>query len=1011
MNNRSPGISKNCRFSGNRQFIALALLLMLKATLAFAQTDLTQYVNPFIGTGGHGHTFPGAVMPFGMVQLSPDTRLEGWDGCGGYHYSDSIIYGFSHTHLSGTGIPDYCDILMMPTVGEPQLKSFVNGDYKKGYASHFSHKNEIASPGFYAVHLDDDNIDAEFTVTPRVGFHKYVFPATQQANIILDLTHRDKVLDSYVKVIDSRHIEGYRRSQSWAQNQVVYFYAEFSKQMELFGIAENDSLKQNIHEAQGTNVKAYFQFHASKGEAIYIKVAISQTSMEGAQNNMRECMTWDFEAVKRDAAAGWNYELSKIEVSSRNEEQKKIFYSALYHCMIHPSLANDVDGKYLGRDFKVHQLEPGHNYYTVFSLWDTHRALHPLLTIIDQKRTADFINTFLLEYEQGGRLPVWELSSNETECMIGYHSVSVITDAAMKGIKFDYKKALEAMKHSAEMDHFGLAAYKKQGYISMEDEAESVSKTLEYSYDDWCISQMAKLVGDTSTYKEFIERGQYWKNIFDWKRGFMRPKKNGGWYSPFNPFEVNSNYTEANAWQYLFAVPEDISGLIKMMGGLDKFESKLDSLFSVSSQTAGRDQSDITGLIGQYAHGNEPSHHMAYLYDYCGAPWKTQQRVRQIMNDFYHDAPDGLIGNEDCGQMSAWYVMSAMGFYEVTPGYPNYAIGSPIFDLVKIHLENQKTFTVVTTNNSPSNKYIHSIQLPKREVESLVSGRESISMINGQDFSYNFIVNGDSIKMGMSSTAEELSIYSEIGVRIGKGIFIPNPIIQSQSNSFGKEQIIEMQVVNFPTKQKIYFTQDGTEPTIHSKKYSKPLVINSTQTIKTIAVDDYGNQSKVVTASFHKTNKNYKVTYLTNSNSQYTGSGATCLIDEESGTKDFRNGQWQGWWGDDMQLVVDLGKETSISKVGAEFLQNQSPWIFFPKALEVLFSSDGINFHDDVNTVTSLNLLTKSDSVQTVTLQTSVNKIKARYIKIIAHNYGKLPSWHISAGSNAWIFCDEIFVE
>ncbi len=519
-------------------FFVLIISLFILPSLFFlskvdAQNDFTKYVNPFIGAGGHGHTFPGAVMPFGMVQLSPDTRVDGsWDGCSGYHYSDSIIYGFSHTHLSGTGCSDYGDILLMPTVGQPILQSLVNAGYKQGYASHFSHKNENASAGNYSVHLDDDNIDCEFTVTPRVGFHKYIFPETQEANIILDLTHRDKVLDSYVKIIDSRHIEGYRRSKAWADNQVVYFYAEFSKQMETSGIAVNDSLHQNSKEAQGKNVKAFFQFHTGKGEPIYVKVAISQTSMEGAQNNMRECLTWDFEGVKSDAAAAWNYQLNKIEVSGpsdsgllrrKDEEEKTVFYTALYHCMIHPSLANDVDGKYLGRDFKVHQLEPGHDYYTVFSLWDTYRALHPLLTIIDQKRTADFINTFLLEYQQGGRLPVWELSSNETDCMIGYHSVSVIADAAMKGIKFDYKLALEAMEHSAELDDRGLKAYREKGYISMEDEGESVSQTLEYSYDDWCISQMAKLVGDSSAHREFTERGQYWKNIFDWKRGFMRP--------------------------------------------------------------------------------------------------------------------------------------------------------------------------------------------------------------------------------------------------------------------------------------------------------------------------------------------------------------------------------------------------------------------------------------------------------------------------------------------------------
>ncbi|HYV94811.1 MAG TPA: GH92 family glycosyl hydrolase [Chitinophagales bacterium] len=974
--------------------------------------DITRYVNPFVGTGGHGHTFPGAVMPFGMVQLSPDTRVDGsWDGCSGYHYSDSVIYGFSHTHLSGTGVSDYGDILLMPTINNIVMQPVYNGDYKVGYASAFSHKNEKASPGYYSVELDDDDIRVELTATARVGFHHYHYERGYMKNIILDLNHRDKVLDSYFHVLDSYTVVGYRRSQAWAQNQVVYFAMKFSEPIKMFGYSINDTVLYNetfiVTEVHGKNLKAAFGFDPANSKDMLVKVAISQTGTDGAMKNLEaELPGWDFEKVKADAQAAWSKELSKIEVSTSNEEHKKIFYTALYHCMIHPSLANDVDGKYLGRDFKVHQLEPGHDYYTVFSLWDTYRALHPLLTIIDQKRTADFINTFLLEYEQGGRLPVWELSSNETECMIGYHSVSVITDAAMKGIRFDYKKALEAMKHSAELDDRGLKAYKDRGYISMEDEGESVSKTLEYAYDDWCISQLAYKIYNSSLnsdeqkeywsiFIEYNHRGQYWKNIFDWKRGFMRPKKNGGWYSPFNPFEVNGNYTEANAWQYLFAAPQDIYDLISMMGGAEKFDAKLDSLFSVSSQTEGREQSDISGMIGQYAQGNEPSHHMAYLYDYCGVPWKTQERVRQIMT-MYTDATDGLIGNEDCGQMSAWYVMSAMGLYEVTPASPYYAIGSPLFTEVKIHLENQKIFTLIAKNNSLDNKYIQSITENGKSIEDA-----------GYFWPHSIILNGDSLIFEMGSNPKVNSNF-KIAPFMQSSLII-DPVIQSYSNSFSDQMNVTM--LSYSPRLKIYFTRDGSEPNPASEQYSTPFTINSSQTIKAIAVDDHGFQSKVVTATFRKTSKNYKVTYLTNYNSQYAGSGNMTLADEESGTKDFRNGQWQGWWGDDMELIVDLGKETLISKVGAEFLQDQSPWIFFPKAFEVMFSSDGTNFHDNANSVTSSNLLSKNESVQVTTLQIPVIRIKARYIKIIAHNYGKLPSWHVSAGENAWVFCDEIFVE
>ncbi|MCY7409438.1 MAG: GH92 family glycosyl hydrolase [Chitinophagales bacterium] len=981
------------------KLISLLFFQLLIVSYSFSQNNLSDYVNPFIGTGGHGHTFPGATKPFGMVQLSPDTRVDGsWDGCSGYHYSDTIIYGFSHTHLSGTGCSDYGDILLMPTVGNPELKPFVNGDYKKGYASHFSHKNEKATAGYYAVHLDDDDIDAAFTVTQRVGFHKYIFPSTQKANIILDLTHRDKVLDSYVHVIDSRHIEGYRRSNAWAKDQVVYFYAEFSKQMESFGIATNDSLKNKISEAKGTNVKAFFQFQTSKGEAIYIKVAISQTSMEGARNNMRECTTWDFESTKAKAQISWSWELGKIQTSGGTEEQNKVFYTALYHCMIHPSLADDVDGKYLGRDYKVHQLEPGHHYYTVFSLWDTYRALHPLLTIIDQQRTTDFINTILLEYEQGGRLPVWELSSNETDCMIGYHSVSVMADAAMKGIKFDYSKALVAMKSSAAQNTPGLNAYRNNGCIGMFDEGESVSKTLEYSYDDWCISQLAKLTGDVAAYKEFIARGQYWKNVFDWKRGFMRAKKNGGWYSPFDPFEVNFNYTEANAWQYLFAVPQDVDGLISMMGGKEKFQTKLDSLFSVSSITQGREQADISGLIGQYAQGNEPSHHMAYLYNYCGAPYKTQEKVREIMN-MYTNATDGLIGNEDCGQMSAWYVMSAVGFYQVTPAYSYYTIGSPIFDTVKINLENQNTFTIIAKNNSAANKYVTAVKLNGTAYDSIL-------------FSHRNIMSGATLELNMSSDSYN-SFQPKINFLPSKEInehaIIVNPVILASNATFIDTMHISFQTLHDDDSVLVHQTKTMGLDFSDSKFF-----IDESQSVFAVIKNKNGDSSKLVKATFTKSDKNWKVSYHPIYDTQYNGGGDLGLIDGVSGSTNFKDGTWQGWWGNDMDVIINLGELKKIKNVSAEFLSDQKSWIFFPSSMNVSYAADGINFSSSKKqgVITDSKFFDQIDSSFNLILKTKFLKpIEARYIRIRAENLKVIPAWHFSAGEKPWIFCDEIMIE
>jgi predicted alpha-1,2-mannosidase len=544
----------------------LSFLFLFFSFLALSQ-NFHQYVNPFIGTGGHGHTYPGATVPFGMVQLSPDTRIDGsWDGCSGYHYSDTIIYGFSHTHLNGTGVSDYGDIMLMPTIGEPTFDN-------KVYASTFSHQNEKATAGFYSVKLDKHNIDVRLTTSTRVGFHEYTFNESGQANIILDLNHRDKLLEGRINVIDDKTIEILRRSEAWARNQYVYARIEFNVPMK---VSKTNKSNSESLEISGMS----FSKQVKKREKILVKVSLSPTSYEGAKLNMSEIKGWDFEKVKKEAEQLWNKQLSKIEITESDLDKKTIFYTALYHTMVQPNIAQDIDGKYRGRDNKIHQTE-GFDYYSVFSLWDTFRAAHPLYTLIEKKRTADFINTFLKQYEQGGRLPVWELSSNETDCMIGYHSVSVMADAMAKGITgFDYEKAFEAAKHSAMLDHLGLDAYKKNGFISMDDEHESVSKTLEYAYDDWCIAQMAQILNKKEDYDYFMQRSQSWKNVFDWNTGFMRPKKNGGWDKPFDPREINNNFTEGNSWQYSFFVPQDIEGMIQAYGGNEKFEAKLDEMFN-----------------------------------------------------------------------------------------------------------------------------------------------------------------------------------------------------------------------------------------------------------------------------------------------------------------------------------------------------------------------------------------------------------------------------------------------
>ncbi len=969
-------------------------VVLLISASSFAQTNYAKLVNPFIGTGGHGHTYPGATAPHGMVQLSPDTRLEGWDGCGGYHYDDNYIYGFSHTHLSGTGIPDYCDILVMPMVGKPSPDN-------KIYGSTFSHKSEKASAGYYSVTLNKGLIETAFTATERVGFHRYSFWNANDNSIILDLKHRDEVLESSLKIEDSVTVSGMRRSKSWAQNQYIFFVMKFSKPMKKFGVWNEDKLVNKLigDTISSKNLKAFFQFDLSSDYNIYIKVALSPVSVEGAKKNLAaELPGWEFNKVKDDAEKKWNTELSKIEVTG-DEEKKKIFYTALYHTAVVPCVNMDVDGTYRGRDNNIHKAE-GFTYYSVFSLWDTYRGAHPLYTIIDRARTLDYIKTFLAQYKEGGRLPVWELASNETECMIGYHSIPVIVDAYMKGIAdFDTKLALEAMLHSANMDHFGLAAYKTKGLIESDDEQESVSRTLEYAYDDWCIAIFAKAIGNQKVYNEFIQRAQYYKNVLDPKTGFMRPRKNGDWLSPFDPKEVNNNYTEANAWQYSFYMPQDIGGYLQMTGGPDALEKKLDAMFSTTTKTTGREQSDITGLIGQYAHGNEPSHHIAYLYNYTNAPWKTQKIVHQIQTEFYKNTPDGLIGNEDCGQMSAWYVLSAMGFYQVTPGTKFYTIGTPSFDEIKILKEDKTTFIIKA--DSLHKKYFY-----VQDVEYTTDLRPQMWQIdNGRISEENGILNFF-MKSDPSVQKYRAKIIGGIP-EIKENLITINPIIQGGTISFQKTKTIP--ITSSQKDVTIYFTTDGSEPTNNSTKYTKPLIVNESKTIKAIAYNVHGKKSFVTTAVYKKMAHDWAVKLNSNYEQMYDGGGALGLIDGIRGETNWRKGNWQGYQKADMDVTIDLKTATTISTVTAGFLQDTRAWIVLPKQMIVEVSSDGVNYKTVSDTNNFLPIEDLTPQVKNVTA--TFAPIKARYVRIKAMQYGKLPAWHESPGGDTHLFVDEVEIK
>ena len=957
-----------------------------------AQKDYSALVNPFIGTGGHGHTFPGASMPFGMMQLSPDTRGADWDGSSGYHYSDSVIYGFSHTHLSGTGIPDYCDVLFMPFTGDVKWES-------KDYRSTFSHKNEKASPGYYEVLLDKGTIKAQLTTAVRSGMHQYTFPQnTKEGSVLVDLKWRDEVLESWIEKVSDHEIKGLRRSKSWAQNQYLFFYIRFEKPIKKFLVLDDDGKLENDFKAQGKNVKFVVQFDLANTKVVKAKVGISGVSAEGAMKNLdSEIKDWNFEKLRANARSAWNKELSKIDVKGGTKNQQVNFYTALYHTFLAPNIYQDVDGQFRGTDLKVHKAA-GFTNYTVFSLWDTYRGYHPLMTIINQRKTGDWINTFLHQYKYGGMLPVWELSGNETFCMIGYHSVPVIVDAFQKGIReFDTELALRAMRSYSESDRFGLKHYRQNGYLSNDKEHESASKTLEYAYDDWCIAQFAKMMGNDSVYKQYIQRAQYYKNLFDPSTHNMRGKIQGMWYTPFDPKEINNFYTEGNSWQYSFAVPQDIETLIQLHGGREAFASKLNELFTTSSQTTGRQQSDVTGLIGQYAHGNEPSHHMAYLFNYIGMPWRTQELVNKISTEFYTNDPDGLIGNEDCGQMSAWYILSAMGFYPVCPGNGEYVLGTPLFEEVTINLESGKKFVIRKTQKIKTQNAIY-IEATK---------------LNGKTSTKSYFLHTDVIKGGLlefivSNQPNKVWGTNDSDLphsKISDHPIVAVPYFDVSTNKF--KNSLSVPIRSIQQDSIFYLITDSSDHDLGMRKgnlYTHPITIHNTCKILAWGSGDKHNNS-MVSQTFYKIPSDRSINVLSKVHPMYTAGGPDALIDSIQGTSNWKTEDWQSYYDQDFEAIVDLLQVKPLNYVGIHVLQDVSPWILYPKEVIIYYSEDGNIFKETTRIKNKIDQF--NGAAQTQVLGTNVN-LTARYIKVKAINGGKLPSWHESAGNPSHIFIDEV---
>lgn len=702
-----------------------SLRSMLAMPTNVSDEDLTQFVKIRIGTGGHGHTYPGATVPFGMVQLSPDTYSVGWDWCSGYHYSDSSIMGFSHTHLSGTGVGDMLDVLLMPGTGPVKLNPGTREKPEEGYRSRFDHAQEIAEPGYYSVILRDYDIHAELSATERAGIHKYTFPQSNDSHFILDLTHAygdsaDTVIWSNLKVLNNDTILGGRSTAGWARGRQIYFAMKFSKPFKEFQIvSEETSLGKDIHEARSKRLKCSIRYQTSAGEVIHVKTGISGVCTEGALRNLEaEIPDWDFSKVRRTAKESWQRELSRIRIESSNRKKKEIFYTGLYHMMLAPTLFDDVDSQYRGMDGEIHRLPPDLHNYSTFSLWDTYRAAHPLYTLVQSHRVPDFVNCLIRMAEESPEgAPVWPLQGRETGCMTGYHSAAVIAEACVKKFpKLDLAKAYPLIRKRAMVDDYrGLGYYRKLGYIPADKEEESVSKTLEYVYDDWAVAHVADAVGATEDAKLLRQRSRNYRNVFDANLRFMRSRlENGEWAEPFDPRGMGHSkrwhdYTESNSWETTFGIQHDPKGYIELFGGREAFLEKLDELFNQSSKLPEDAPPDIAGLVGQYAHGNEPCHHIAYLYAYAGALYKTQERVRYLLEAMYDNQPDGLAGNEDCGQMSAWYIISALGFYAVDPVSGNYVFGTPLFDRAVVELGNGKSLVVEANRQSPEDKYVQSI--------------------------------------------------------------------------------------------------------------------------------------------------------------------------------------------------------------------------------------------------------------------------------------------------------------
>lgn len=999
----------------------ITILFALSLVSCSKKQELIQYVDPMIGTDVHAHTFPGATLPSGMVQLSPSNDFKSWDWCSGYHYSDSILKGFAHTHISGAGLAGLGDILLMPTAGKVKVQAGSEENPDSGFRSRFSHDREQASAGYYSVILDDYNVKVELTSTPRVGFHKYTFNRAGKGNVIIDPTHNimENLYKSEIEFLSDTEIRGYKQSNGEAGVRNVYFYAKFSKAFADKGVAVNNKIQANKYLAVDKRVKGYVSFDVEQGESIEVKVALSFVSYEGAKINFNaEAKGKMFSQVLANSQKIWEEKMNKFHIETESIAQKRNFYTAVYHSMISPNLISDVSGEYIVEG-KKYQSEI--NQYSNFSTWDTYRAVHPLMAIVEQEKTADFVNSLSSRYTDSRvGLPVWECLGHDNVCMIGYSTVSVMADAIVKDLPgINLKSAYDAMraasfsleKHSNSYDVNGMNYYIDMDFVPGEI-GSSVSKTTEYNYYDWCLSEVAKKLNKTDDSSLFQQRSKGYRNLFDPKSSYLLPKLQNGNFIEVDKSKWDglvTNYVSGNIWAYSCYVPHDMGYFMKLHGGKNKFANWLDKIFADTSEIGGSQHVDISGFIGKYGHGDEPAHQMPYLYDFAGQAWKTQKIVREILSRFYHDNPAGLDNNDDLGQMSAWYIFSSIGFYPVCPASNQYLIGSPAYAKASINLENGKVFSVQANNNSQKNVYIQS------------------STLNGETFTkpyitYNQICKGGELVLEMGDQPNEnwAASVSDLGGLVGmqaseeyklleeKEVLMP--FTNEQSLSFERSKIISLYCNT--KKAEIRYTTNGNQPGENSKLYHKPIFITKDTKIKAKAFKKGLKTSRAFSATYLKgIQYNPKTGYpkisLDKPVKNYGEPNGKQLIDGKFGSTTFNDGLWTGVDLEDLHVNIDLGKIRSIKEVKPGYLIYPGAWVFNPESIEVHVSTDNKNYR----MVKKVSPKAPSEDKRYVErFPVSFSPISCRYIKVIFKN-GAMPDWHVAGGRKHWIFVDEILIQ